>query len=176
MNNEKINVAQVEQMYSQESTCLWGKNLMFLLVVSSYSKKRNGNIVHFHKAKLKSTLFAVKHLRLYNLPIIVLGYIWMPACLPIGKSIIYENMPFEIHVYWKFYRWKMKIFSLKKSDIFHISAQNIDYGYSLELPRRGSSNVYLQSMFLSRNKKNNVYPCKPQCYYIKMGSKGVKII
>ena len=60
---------------------------MFLLVVSSYSKKRNGNIVRFHKAKLKSTLFAVKHLRLYNLPIIVLGYIWMPACLPIGKSI-----------------------------------------------------------------------------------------
>ena len=31
-------------------------------------------------------------------------------------------------------------------------------------------------MFLSRNKKNNVYPCKPQFYYIKMGFKGVKII
>ena len=26
-------------------------------------------------------------------------------------------------------------FSAKKSDIFHISAQNIDRGYSLELPR-----------------------------------------
>ena len=31
-------------------------------------------------------------------------------------------------------------------------------------------------MFLSRNKKNNVYPCKPQFYYIKMGFKEVKII
>ena len=31
-------------------------------------------------------------------------------------------------------------------------------------------------MFLSRNKKNNVYPCKPQIYYIKVGFKGVKII
>ena len=31
-------------------------------------------------------------------------------------------------------------------------------------------------MFLSRNKKNNVYPSKPQFYYIKMGFKGVKII
>ena len=31
-------------------------------------------------------------------------------------------------------------------------------------------------MFLSRNKKNNVYPCKPQLYYIKVGFKGVKII
>ena len=31
-------------------------------------------------------------------------------------------------------------------------------------------------MFLSRNKKNNIYPCKPQFYYIKVGFKGVKII
>ena len=31
-------------------------------------------------------------------------------------------------------------------------------------------------MFLSRNKKNNVYPCKPEFYYIKVGFKGVKII
>ena len=31
-------------------------------------------------------------------------------------------------------------------------------------------------MFLSRNKKNNVYPCQPQFYYIKVGFKGVKII
>ena len=28
---------------------------------------------------------------------------------------------------------------------------------------------------LSRNKKNNVYPCKPQFYYIKMGFKGVSV-
>ena len=27
-------------------------------------------------------------------------------------------------------------------------------------------------MFLSRNKKNNVFPCKPQFYYIKVGFKG----
>ena len=30
-------------------------------------------------------------------------------------------------------------------------------------------------MFLSRNKKNNVYPCKPQFYCIKVGFKGVKL-
>ena len=28
-------------------------------------------------------------------------------------------------------------------------------------------------MFLSRNKKNNVYPCKPQFYNVKVGFKGV---
>ena len=34
------------------------------------------------------------------------------------------------------------------------------------------------SMFLSRNKKNNVYPCEPQFYYMKVGFnlKGIKII
>ena len=36
---------------------------------------------------------------------------------------------------------------IKVFDIFHISARNIDCGYSLEPPRRGGSNEYLQSMF-----------------------------
>ena len=63
---------------------------------------------------------------------------------------------------------------IKKSDIFLISAQNIDRGYSLEPPRRGGSNEYPQSMLLSRNKKNKVYPCKPQFYYIKVGLRGSK--
>ena len=68
----------------------------------------------------------------------------------------------------------MKIFRKKKIDIFHISAQNIDCGYSLEPPR--GSNEYPQPMFLSRNKKNNVYPCKPQFYYIKKwGLRGSKL-
>ena len=70
----------------------------------------------------------------------------------------------------------MAIFQIKKSHIFHISAQNIDCGHSLEPPRRGGSNENPQSMLLSRNNKNNVYPCKPQFYYIKVGFKGVKII
>ena len=67
-------------------------------------------------------------------------------------------------------------FSDKNSDIFHISAQNIACGYSLDAPRRGGSNEYPQSMFLSRNKKNDVYLCKPQFYSIKVGFKRVKII
>ena len=57
---------------------------------------------------------------------------------------------------------KTENFQVKNSDIFHISAQNIDCGYSLELPWRGSS--------------NDVYPWKPQFYYIKVGFKGVKLI
>ena len=30
-------------------------------------------------------------------------------------------------------------------------------------------------MFLSSNKKNNVYPCKPQFYYIKVVLRGSKL-
>ena len=52
---------------------------------------------------------------------------------------------------------KKKILRLKTSDIFHISAQNIDCGYL-----GGGSNEYPQSMFLSRNKKNKLYtPVNP---------------
>ena len=85
----------------------------------------------------------------------------------------YEYMP--IQIYRKFHRRKTENFQIKIS-IFHISAQNIDCGYVLELPQWGSSNEYPQSMFLSRNKKNNVYPYKPQFYYIKVGVEGVNII
>ena len=84
----------------------------------------------------------------------------------------YQNTP--IQIYRRFHLQKLKKHSGKKPDIFHISAQNIDCGYSLKPPRRGGSNKYPQSMFLSRN-KNNAYPCKPQFYYIKVGFKGSKI-
>ena len=65
---------------------------------------------------------------------------------------------------------------IKNADIFHISAQNIDCGYSLEPPRLGGFNENHNPCFLSRNNKNNVYPCKPPFYCIKVGFKGVKII
>ena len=70
-----------------------------------------------------------------------------------------KNENFQIKELWYFF--------------FHISAQNIDCGYLLEPPRRGGSYEYPQSMFLSRNKKINVYSCKPQFYCIKVGFKGM---
>ena len=51
---------------------------------------------------------------------------------------------------------KNENFQIKNSDIFHISAQIINCGYSFEPPRRGSSNEYPQSMYLSRKTKTNV--------------------
>ena len=61
-------------------------------------------------------------------------------------------------------KWK---FQIKILMFYYISAQNIDWG---------DSNEYPQSMFLSRNNKNNAYPRKLQFYYIKVVFKGVSII
>ena len=97
----------------------------------------------------------------------------------IGRCSEIARFPLRKHAYsniLKFLPPKNEKFQMKISDNFHISAQNIDCEYSLEPPRRGGSNEYPQSMVLSRGKKNNVYPCKPQFYYIKVGFKGVRII
>ena len=55
----------------------------------------------------------------------------------------------------------MKTFRWKKSGIFHISAQNIDCGYSLEPPRRDGSNKYPQSMFWAELRKIMYTPVNP---------------
>ena len=65
---------------------------------------------------------------------------------------------------------KNENFQIKNSDSLHISAQNIDYGYSLEPPRRGIYNLCFNKI-----SKNNEYPCKPQFYYIKWGLRGSKV-
>ena len=78
-------------------------------------------------------------------------------CVPLQKHA-YSNIE-KINL-----QKKTENFQIKNSDIFHISA------------RGGGSNEHPQSMFLSRNKKIHVYPCKPQFNYIKVGFKGVKSI
>ena len=44
-------------------------------------------------------------------------------------------------------RSKKENFQIENSDIFHISSQNIDYGYLLEPPQQGGSNEYPQFFF-----------------------------
>ena len=87
--------------------------------------------------------------------------------IPLRKHTYSNILKFSPPKNWKFLD--------KNSDIFHISAQNIDCGYSLEPPRRGGSNEYPQSMFWAEIRKKCI-PCIPQFYYIKVGFKGVKII
>ena len=61
---------------------------------------------------------------------------------------------------------KNEKFQIKNYDIFPISAQNIRW-YSLEPPDEAVLTSTNNLCFFGRNKKNNVYPCKPQFYYIK---------
>ena len=56
---------------------------------------------------------------------------------------------------------KSEKIQIKKSDIFHIPAQNIDCEYSLDPPRRGGSNEYPQSMFFSKIRKIIYIPVIP---------------
>ena len=70
-----------------------------------------------------------------------------------SSTALFGQVALQKHAYsnvLKILQPKKENFQIKNSDIFPISAQNIDYGYSLE-PR--GSNEYPQSMFLSRNKK-----------------------
>ena len=66
-----------------------------------------------------------------------------------------------IQIYRKFHLQKNEIFQVKNSDIFNISPQNIDCGYSLEPPRRGGSNEYPQSMFWAEIRKIMYIPVNP---------------
>ena len=61
--------------------------------------------------------------------------------LYITKTCLYNFDPLKPHFY------IVKLGFTGVYIIFLNSAQNIDYGYSLEPPRRGGSNEYLQSMF-----------------------------
>ena len=59
----------------------------------------------------------------------------------ITKTCLYNFDPHKPHFY------IVKLGFIGVYIIFLISAQNIDYGYSLEPPRRGGSNEYPQAMF-----------------------------
>ena len=71
---------------------------------------------------------------------------------------------------------KSENFQMKHSGSFHMSAQNIDCGDSLEPPRRGGSNEYPQSMILSRIEKIMVTPVNPSFTVQKWGLRGQNYI
>ena len=65
----------------------------------------------------------------------------------ITKTCLYNFDPHKPHFY------IIKLGFTGVYIIFLISAQNINCGYSLELPRRGGSNEYPQSMFWAEIRK-----------------------
>ena len=84
---------------------------------------------------------------------------WSNSIIIFWLNNHYENLP--IQIYWKVNHRKIENFQTKNSNIFHISAQNIDCGYPLELPRRGGTNKYPQSMFWAEIRKIMYTPVNP---------------
>ena len=91
-----------------------------------------------------------------------------------NKSLITGNA-IQKHAYsniLKILQPKKENFQIKKTQIFfHIPAQNIDCGYSLELPQWGSSNEYPQSMFWAEIRKIMYTPVNPSFTIEKWGWK-----
>ena len=67
---------------------------------------------------------------------------------------------------------KTENFQIKKSDIFHFSAQKIDCRYSLEPSGSDGSNEYPQSMFLSKIRQIMYAPVNPSFTIQKWGLLG----
>ena len=70
---------------------------------------------------------------------------------------------------------KNEKFQMKNSDMFHISAQNIDCEYSLEPPRRGGSNEYHNLCFWAEIRKIMYTPVNPSFTIWKWGWRGSKL-
>ena len=76
-----------------------------------------------------------------------------------------------------FHSCKNDNFQLIFLTIFIFLLKKIDRGYTLEPPQRGGSNLWrVPTIYVLEQKyENNVYPCKSQFYYMKVGCKGVFI-
>ena len=74
-----------------------------------------------------------------------------------------------------FHGCKNDNFQMKVFNIFIIFAQNIDCGYTLEPRLNEAVLTSTHNLCFGAKIRNNIYPCKPQVYYIKVGCKGVFI-
>ena len=125
------------------------------VLLGSFAKERSGSILfathpvilQFSKADINSNSL------ICSCSVSQVFFLW-------NTARHYENTP--IQKYRKIHLQKPKIFRWKKLwYFFHISAQNIDYGYSIEPPRRGGSNEYPQSMFWAEIRKFMYTPVNP---------------
>ena len=108
------------------------------------------------KEGLKASLFPVNVDQIFNLPRTNLQktheLLRRKICTERRQSVTFASGKYvrEAH----FYIVKLGRFTGVYL-FFLFLLQNIDCGYSLEPPRRGGSNEYPQSIFWSKNKKNN---------------------
>ena len=96
----------------------------------------------------------------------ILGHLPYTVELPqqdYSKDYLQDIMKTHLFKYIENLPPKTENFQIKNSDIF-------SYFCLCKVVLTSTHNL-----FLSRNNKNNVYPCKPQFYYIKWGLRGSKL-
>ena len=82
----------------------------------------------------------------------------------------YENTPMQHTANFHVCKKENFQFFVVFFNYFHIFAQNIDCCYTSEPVLTTTHNLYCRAKI-----RKNVYPCKLQFYYIKVGCKGVYI-
>ena len=93
---------------------------------------------------------------------------FLPFCATITKTRLFKYIENFTSKNWKFSDKKLWYFSYFCSKHrFWVLVRTASARRFSRVPT-----IYI----LRRNKKNNVYPCKPKFYYIKVGFTGVKII
>ena len=106
-----------------------------IIIIRHYSHNSQRHIFIWYNSYISNHVSIVN----FNIIVVCVYYVAFKSIL-ITKTCLYNFDPLKPH------------FNIVKLGftgvyiIFLISAQNIDCGYSLEPPRRGSSNEYPQSM------------------------------
>ena len=150
---------------------LYTKNLLSINWASKEMCQSSWNDMHAYLLYSCLIYRYVKAFFLYRNQTYIFPILGLPKTQysnPYYLIIITKTCLFEYIENFTTKNWK---FSDKNSDIFHIIAQNIDCGHSLEPPRRGDSIEYPPSKFSAEIRKIMYTPVNPS-----FTIKGVKII
>ena len=121
---------------------------------------------------MSSLAFPEKKYDKWNSFVCIFSMHYAEAIILIAKMVVLSATISRKHTYSNIQKIsppKTEKYSDKNSDIFYISAQNIDFGYSLEPPRRGGSNEYPQFMFWAEIRKIIFTPVNPSFTIHKWG-------
>ena len=128
-------------IYLRKTLYMFHVNKNLCIIVLYISTDGSTNISHRKVRRLMREHVYFVNLLMLSVRKLTYATVVGPDQIFQGTTLVhYENTP--IQIYRNFHLQKLKIFRYKNSDIFHISALNIDCGYSLEPPRRGGSNEY----------------------------------
>ena len=90
----------------------------------------------------------------------------VPLCNPLRVTRLCNLLHFSTAL-------KTIIFLVNNCEVFLIFAKNVDFGYTLEPPQCEAVLTSTYNLCFRAKIRENVYPCKPEFYYIKVGYKGV---